>query len=122
MSRADRIAQYIERQYVAEDGTARENAEALFARDFVYHRGGETLNREDLIEGVFALRQSLSAGRRVVASGFEENGDAVTWRLSATLPEMGEDGNALVQESHIRAVFNTNDRIRKAWSEDVTTE
>ena len=121
MSRINRIARHIERQYVTRDGTARENVEALFAPDFVYHVRGQTLNREDLIEGVLASRRSPRTGRRVEGSGFEENGTTVTWRLSATLPEMGEDGSDLVHESDIRAVFNADDRIRAVWSEDSTT-
>lgn len=48
---------------------------------------------------------------------------ALLWTcLSATLPEMGEDGSDLVQESDIRAVFNADDRIQAVWSEDLTTD
>ena len=87
----------------------------------MYHVGGETLNRDELIEGVIAARRSQRAGRCVVASAFEENGDVVTWHLSTTLPEMGEDGSDLVQERRLRALFNADGRIQEAWSEDLTT-
>jgi hypothetical protein len=118
MSRAERIAGYIERQYVSEKGTVRDNVEALFAEDLTYHVGDQTLTREDVVAAVTAVRGSPRDGRRVEPSGFEEEGDSVRWHISATLPGMGDDGGDLTQESDLRAVFNADDKIQEVWTED----
>ncbi|HEU4318944.1 MAG TPA: hypothetical protein VFS66_02545 [Acidimicrobiia bacterium] len=115
MSRSRRIADYIERQYISEQGSVRENVEGMFAEDLAYHVGGETLSREDVIAAVTAVRGSPRDGRRVLTSGFSEDGDVVTWHISATIP--GPDGADLTQENDLRAVFDAEDKIREVWSE-----
>ncbi len=121
MSRPRRIASYIERQYVSEQGAVRENVEALFAENVAYHVGGQTLTREDIVKAVTAVRESPRRGRRVEPSAFEEDGDIVSWHISATLPTMGEDGSDLSQESDLRAVFNADNKIEEVWSVDTST-
>jgi hypothetical protein len=119
MSRAERIAKYIRRQYVTEEGAVRSNVEALFAEDLAYHVGGETLNREDVVAAVIAVRESPRDGRQVEPSGFVEDGEAVRWHISATLPGLGPNNSELIQESELRAVFNSDDMIQEVWSDDV---
>jgi len=117
VSRANRIAEYIERQYITEVGTPRENAEALFSDDLVYHVNGRTLTRDDVVTAVTAVRESPRDGRQVESSRFEEEGNTVHWHLSAKLPGMGPDGGEERQESDLRAVFNADDQIQEVWSE-----
>lgn len=122
MSRAERIAKYIRRQYVTEEGAVRDNVEALFAEDLAYHVGGETLNREDVVAAVIAVRESPRDGRRVEASGFVEGGDTVRWHISAALPGMGPNNSDLIQKSELRADFNADDMIQEVWSEDMEAQ
>ncbi|MGI9667331.1 MAG: hypothetical protein ACR2N2_09540 [Acidimicrobiia bacterium] len=122
MSKAGRIAAYIERQYITERGQVRQNVEDLFAEDLAYHVGDETLGREDVVAAVTAVRESPRDGRRVEPSRFVEDGDTVQWHLSATLPGMAAHGGDLIQESDLRAVFNAEGKIQEVWSEDSDTK
>jgi len=118
MSLADQIADFVERQYVSEQGSVRDNVERLFAEDLVYHAGGETLGREDVVAMGFAVRATSMQGRKFVLSGWEEEGSTVRWQLSANLPEMGAEGRDVRQESELTATFGKDGLVHEVWSRD----
>ena len=119
VSRIERVREYIERQYVTEEGTIEENVEALFSDRLAYQVGDQTLTRDEVVAAVAAVRTSPREGRRVEPSDFREEGDMVVWRISATIPGMGEGGSIYTQDSELRAVFDDDDRIIEVWSRDV---
>ena len=92
VSLADQIADFVERQYVSEEGDVRGNVESLLAEDLAYHANGETLGREDLVTMGFAVRATRRQGRTVCLSDSKEDGSTVRWQLSANLSAMGADG------------------------------
>lgn len=118
MSLADQIADFVERQYVSEKGSVRDNVERLFADDLAYHAGGETLGREDLVAMGFAVRATSKQGRRFALSGWDEEGSTVRWQLSANLPHMGPDGSDVRQESDLTATFGPDGLVHEVWSRD----
>ena len=119
MSLADRIADFVERQYVAEDGDVRDNVERLFAEDLAYHARGEVLGREDVVAMGFAVRATSRQGREFALSGWEEDGSTVRWRLSATLPGMGVAGRDVRQDSELTATFGADGLVHEVWSRDL---
>ncbi len=121
MTLAAQIADFVERQYVLEEGDVRENVEKLFAEDLAYHAGGETLGREDLVAMGHAVRATSRQGRRFSLSGWREDASTVRWLLSANLPGMGADGGDLRQESEVTAVFGEDGMVREVWSRDAGT-
>jgi len=118
VSLADQIADFVERQYVSEEGDVRENVESLFAEDLAYHANGETLGREDLVTMGFAVRATRRQGRTVSLFDWKEDGSTVRWQLSANLPGMGADGSDLQQESEMTAEFGADGLVREVWSRD----
>lgn len=118
MSLADQIADFIERQYVAEEGDVRDNVERLFAEDLAYHSGGETLGREDLVAMGFAVRATSMQGRKFVLSGWEEGAATVRWRLSAHVPDLGPEGREVRQQSELTATFGEDGLVHEVWSRD----
>lgn len=118
MSLADRIADFIERQYVSEEGDVRDIVENLFASDVVYHAGDDALGREDLVDMVVAVRATSKQGRRFFRSDWQEVGSTVRWRLPASLPGMAADGSDVRQESALTAVFGADGLVREVWSRD----
>lgn len=118
MSLADQIADFVERQYVSEEGSVRDNVERLFAEDLAYHTGGETLCREDLVAMGFAVRATSRQNRKFALSGWEEDGWTVRWRLSASLPDMGTEGSEVRQESELTATFGADGLVHEVWSRD----
>lgn len=121
MSRADRISEYIHRQFISEDGDVVSNIDALFDENVAYHVGDETLDRHDMIEAASAVRSTLQSRRRIDLSGFREDGDVVSWSVSATLPGMGDDGSDIEQRGDLRALFGPGGKIVEVWSVDSAT-
>lgn len=117
MSRTEQIADFVRRQYLAEQGDVRANVESLFAEELEYHAGGETLTRDDLVALSIAVREGRRDGRRIELSEFVEEGDVVHWRLRATLPGAGPNGREVTQDSMVTAVFGVGGKIRAVWSE-----
>lgn len=118
VSWAGLIEAFVRRQYVTEEGSVRDNVESLFAADLAYHAGDATLTREDLVAMGAAVRATRRPGRKVTLSGWEEEGQTVRWHLSAFLPAMGADGQDVVQESEVTAVFGTDGLVHEVWSRD----
>jgi hypothetical protein len=120
VSLADLIADFVERQYVAEEGGVRENVERLFSEDLAYHTPAGTLGREDLVAMGSAVRATSREGRSFALSAWEEHGSTVSWRLSARLPGMGAGGGDAMQESAVTAVFGADGLVREVWSRDAS--
>lgn len=118
MSLARRIADFVERQYLAEEGDVRDNVERLFSEDVKYHAGGDVLGREELVVMGQAVRSTDRKSRRFTLSDWDECGLIVRWHLSARLSGMGPDGGELRQESDLKAEFGTDGLVREVWSED----
>lgn len=118
MSLARRIADFVERQYLSEEGELRDNVERLFSEDLTYHVGGDLLGRDDLVAMGHAVRSTDRESRKFSLSDWEERGLTVRWHLSARLSGMGPDGGELQQESDLKAVFGTDGLVREVWSDD----
>ena len=116
--KATLIADFIERQYVLDQGDVRDNVERLFAADLVYHAGDEVLDREDLIAMGETVRRIPRAERSITASDFRCDGDVVRWRLVARLPGMGPDSSDAVQRSDVTAVFGPDGLVVEIRSAD----
>ena len=81
-SNADWVREYIHRQYELEEGTAADNVYALFAEDAVYDMGeGKAATRETVVRAAEALRQSPKHERAIEVSGFQEEGDLLSFRM-----------------------------------------
>ena len=115
---AKRIADFVEQQYLSEEGDVRDNVERLFSEDLAYHVDAEILGRDDLVAMGHAVRSTDRESRKFSLSDWEERGLTVRWHLSARLSEMGPDGGELQQESDLRAVFGTDGLVREVWSDD----
>ena len=115
---AKRIADFVEQQYLSEEGDVRDNVERLFSEDLAYHVDAEILGRDDLVAMGHAVRSSDRESRKFSLSDWEERGLTVRWHLSARLSGMGPDGGELQQESDLRAVFGTDGLVREVWSDD----
>ena len=115
---AKRIADFVEQQYLSEEGDVRDNVERLFSEDLAYHVGGDLLGRDDLVAMGHAVRSTDRESRKFSLSDWEERGLTVRWHLSARLSGMGRDGGELQQESDLRAVFGTDGLVREVWSDD----
>ena len=115
---AKRIADFVEQQYLSEEGDVRDNVERLFSEDLAYHVDAEILGRDDLVAMGHAVRSTDRESRRFSLSDWEERGLTVRWHLSARLSGMGPDGGELQQESDLRAVFGTDGLVREVWSDD----
>ena len=115
---AKRIADFVEQQYLSEEGDVRDNVERLFSEDLAYHVDAETLGRDDLVAMGHAVRSTDRESRKFSLSDWEERGLTVRWHLSARLSGMGPDGGELQQESDLRAVFGTDGLVREVWSDD----
>ncbi|MEQ8440120.1 MAG: hypothetical protein RIB65_21710 [Ilumatobacter fluminis] len=123
MSRPERIAEYIERQFVNDQGSVDDNVDTLFASDVEYHTPTATLSRSDLITIATTVRNTPRSRRRIEATQFSEEGDTVRWLISATLPGMAEDGGDVEQTQpsvchvqlrrpHLGSVDDRTDRPR----------
>lgn len=117
MSLADLIADFVQRQYVAEIGDVRDNVESLFAEDLVYHSGRETLGREDLVDMGVWVR--AIPGRTFSLTDLLVDGLTVRWRMSADLPGMAPDGTDVRQTSEHTARFNDAGLVSEVWSKEV---
>ena len=53
---AKRIADFVEQQYLSEEGDVRDNVERLFSEDLAYHVDAEILGRDDLVAMGHAVR------------------------------------------------------------------
>lgn len=115
---AKRIADFVEQQYLSEEGDVRDNVERLFSEDLAYHVDAEILGRDDLVAMGHAVRSTERESRKFSLSDWEERGLTVRWHLSARLSGMGPDGGELQQESDLRAVFGTDGLVREVWSDD----
>jgi hypothetical protein len=115
---AKRIADFVEQQYLSEEGDVRDNVERLFSEDLAYHVDAEILGRDDLVAMGHAVRSTDRESRKFSLSDWEERGLTVRWHLSARLSGMGPDGGELQQESDLRAVFGTDGLVREVWSDD----
>ena len=115
---AKRIADFVEQQYLSEEGDVRDNVERLFSEDLAYHVDAEILGRDDLVAMGHAVRSTDRESREFSLSDWEERGLTVRWHLSARLSGMGPDGGELQQESDLRAVFGTDGLVREVWSDD----
>lgn len=118
MSLVSRIADFVERQYLLEEGDVRDNIERLFSEDLRYHTGGEVLGREDLVAMAQAVRSTDKERRKFSLSAWEERGLTVRWHLWARLPGMGSDGGELHQESDLKSVFGADGLVHEVWSND----
>ena len=119
MELATRIASFIERQYVTDEGDVRQNVEDLFSADLVYHAGAETLTREDLVAMGAAVRATRHDARRIRAQAFEQEGLVVRWHLSALIPAQDAEDEDIRQESRLSATFGDNGKIIEVWSTPV---
>ena len=115
---AKRIADFVEQQYLSEEGDVRDNVERLFSEDLAYHVDAEILGRDDLVAMGHAVLSTDRESRKFSLSDWEERGLTVRWHLSARLSGMGPDGGELQQESDLRAVFGTDGLVREVWSDD----
>ena len=115
---AKRIADFVEQQYLSEEGDVRDNVERLFSEDLAYHVDAEILGRDDLVAMGHAVRSTDRESRKFSLSDWEERGLTVRWHLSARLSGMGPDGGELQQERDLRAVFGTDGLVREVWSDD----
>ena len=115
---AKRIADFVEQQYLSEEGDVRDNVERLFSEDLAYHVDAEILGRDDLVAMGHAVRSTDRESRKFSLSDWEERGLTVRWHLSARLSGMGPVGGELQQESDLRAVFGTDGLVREVWSDD----
>ncbi|TBT82506.1 hypothetical protein ET989_14440 [Propioniciclava sinopodophylli] len=82
---AKRIADFVEQQYLSEEGDVRDNVERLFSGDLVYHVDAEILGRDDLVAMGHAVRSTERESRKFSLSDWEERGLTVRWHLSARL-------------------------------------
>lgn len=91
-SKVDTIKEYFKRQYETEEGDLRENLEALFAEDLVYHMGDESISREDLLRITEGIRKSPKADRVVRITDAREEGDRAWFHLFIQIrhPESNE--------------------------------
>ena len=121
MSLRDLIATFVERQYVIDEGHPRDNVERLFAPDLIYRTGEQSLGREDLVAVGDAVRATPRQDRFFALSDWEEQGLTVRWHLAARLPAMGPDGEDLVQESEVTAVFGTDGLVHEVRSHDTSS-
>lgn len=111
MELATRIAEFIQRQYVTDEGDVRQNVEDLFSAELVYHAGSETLTREDVIAMGAAVRATPKDARRIQARAFKQEGLVVQWYLSAHVPALDGEDEDLRQESRLSATFGADGKI-----------
>lgn len=116
MTNGERIARFIQNQYVTAEGDVRANVEELFSSELVYHVGGSTLSRDDMVTMGETVRSSERGGRRIEPTGFLEDGETVRWHMSAYLPGFGPDGSDVVQETDVTARFGPDSKIVEMWS------
>jgi hypothetical protein len=117
MSRHHELLEFIDRQYVIEEGTARERSRR-FSRPISPMR-----RRRDADPGRpgAGRRHDPHQPSRWTADRdlrLEEHGDTVRWHVSATFPGLPEDGGDLDQESDLTAVFGPDGQVHTMWVED----
>lgn len=80
-ARRDLIADYFRRQYETKERSTQDNVNELFGEDLVFHLTGErTMSRDDLVTLCDLLRR-VRHRQATMVSGFEEEGDVVSFVL-----------------------------------------
>jgi hypothetical protein len=89
---ARRIADFVDRQYVSEEGDVRDNVESLFSQDLRYHTGSDILGREGLVAMGQMVRSTDKERRKFSLSDWEERGLTVRWLCRRTSRDWGPTG------------------------------
>jgi hypothetical protein len=92
-SNAEKLQQYMYRQYELEEGSVEDNLYALFAKDAVVNQGeGNVLTTKDLVRTATIVRETPKSERIVKVSDLSEEGDTMTFQMHVRFrnPETGE--------------------------------
>ena len=120
MDPAARIADFIRRQYVDDEGDVRHNVAALFDRAVIYHAGDEVLGRRDLVAMGYRVRSIDRARRTIEATCFVTQGLTVRWHLTARLPDPGAPDGEATERNQVVARLGGDGRIVEVWSTPLT--
>ena len=92
-SNAEKLQQYVYRQYEVEEGSVAENIYELFAEDAMIYQGEDrVLSTRDLVGTATVVRQTPKSECMVEVSHLSEEGDILTFRMRVRFrnPETGE--------------------------------
>ena len=92
-SNAEKLQQYVYRQYEVEEGSVAENIYELFAEDAMIYQGEDrVLSTRDLVGTATVVRQTPKSERIVEVSNLSEEGDSLTFQMRVRFrnPETGE--------------------------------
>lgn len=119
MDPAARIADFVRRQYVDDEGDVRHNVAEVFDRAVIYHAGDEVLGRRDLVAMGHRVRAIARERRRIEATDFITQGLTVRWHLTSQFLDADAGGEPSVQRSHVVARLGCDGRIVEVWSTPV---
>jgi hypothetical protein len=115
-SRRDIIADYFRRQYETKEGSTKENVDALFAEDLVFHLTGDRAMGRDQLVALCDMLRRTRHDRKTLVSDLEEDGNDVSFVLYIVGTDPATHHQVSVS-THTKYRFE-GDKVVEIWQEN----